>query len=170
MSNQGQSVYLVDTASEPVVIKVQGRASYLNCAPIAQFFTGLIEKNRRNIVIDFAACTGMDSTFLGILAGTVLQLRKLAPPGTLTLSRLGARNLELVRNLGLHRILTIDADPSDLSFDDPAVHSFEAPQLAAADASVILRAHEALVEADGANRKRFQDVLTFLKSQAEPES
>ena len=59
------------------------------------------------IVLDFENCKGMDSTFLGILAGTALELRKQTPAGVLILSNLGERNHELVCNLGLQNLLTI---------------------------------------------------------------
>ena len=50
----------------------------------------------------------MDSTFLGVLAGIALELRKRTPKGSLVLARMGQRNLELIRNLGLHQLLTVD--------------------------------------------------------------
>ncbi len=60
----------------------------------------MIHQRKSRFVVDFLHCSSMDSTFLGVLAGAALQLRKENPPGGLTLCGLGPRNLELIRNLG----------------------------------------------------------------------
>jgi hypothetical protein len=46
----------------------------------------------------------MDSTFLGILVGLALKLRKFEDEGFLTLVNLRGRNLETVKNLGIQKI------------------------------------------------------------------
>lgn len=170
MADTPKAVFLVDVTSDPVIIRIDGRASYLNCGPVSKLFKTLSEKKRGDVVIDFSNCTGMDSTFLGIMAAAALGMRRLNPPATLILSRLGPRNLELVRNLGLHRLLTIVADERDLRFPSGNGGNFSQPAIAAADPQTILRAHEALVDADETNRNRFQDVLAFLKNQIDQEA
>ncbi len=69
----------------------------------------MLKSGKTRFVIDFLRCTSMDSTFLGVLAGFALELRKRTPKGSLVLTRMGQRNLELIRNLGLHKLLTIDS-------------------------------------------------------------
>lgn len=160
--NDNPAVFLVDAYSDPALVRIEGRASYLNCGPLSEFFRHMVKEERREVIVDFAKCSGMDSTFLGILAGAALDFRKMSPPGHLRLVRLGTRNLELVRNLGLHRILDVACDEGALRFDDKKL---ESAGTAAADPKAILRAHEALVEADSGNRQKFQDVLSFLKVQ-----
>ncbi|MGH8019871.1 MAG: STAS domain-containing protein, partial [Opitutaceae bacterium] len=108
MAASNSPVYLVDAYSDPVLIKVRGRASFLNSQLIRDFLQQSIRDGKRRFVVDFAECTGMDSTFLGVLAGTALELRKTVPAGSFVFCRLGARNMELVRNLGLHRLATVD--------------------------------------------------------------
>ncbi len=170
MPTESKPVFLVDAYSDPVILLINGRASYLNCAPVSQFFEHMIKNGKREFVIDFANCTGMDSTFLGIIAGAALELRKQSPQGHLTLCRLGSRNLELVRNLGLHRILRVDAAGFPMNFEDSSVQNLTTlEQEEIANARTILKAHENLVAADQANLKKFQDVLTFLKNQIEQE-
>ena len=60
------------------------------------------------------ACTYLDSTFLGILLGLGLKLRE-AGNGLLNILNASPRNLELLRNLGLDRLISIDGEslPSD---------------------------------------------------------
>lgn len=164
-------VFLVDAYSEPVMLRVQGRASFLNCAPVRDFFERVAEMGKRNVVIDFEGCTGMDSTFLGIMAGAALEFRKLQPPGSFSLVCLGERNLELVRNLGLHRILNVESGDIEPGLSPATTESLEGgPQSEQENAKMVLRAHENLVEADGSNQKKFQDVLSFLRLQVDKDS
>ena len=167
MPDDTKDVFLVDAYSDPVVMLINGRASYLNCAPVGQFFDRMIAAQKVHFVVDFARCTGMDSTFLGLLAGCALEVSQ--KNGNLTLCRLNERNLELVRNVGLHRILTVEAEPETLTFDGNAatkpkpLATLDKQEIA--NARLILKAHENLVAADAGNLTKFQDVITALKSQ-----
>jgi len=164
MADATKPTFLVDTSSDPVAIRIEGRASFQNSACLQDFFTALLAQGKRRFVMDFANCTSMDSTFLGVLAGVALQLRKLTPPGSLVLCRLGARNLELVRNLGLHRLLTVDTETVDVNLNAPSALSCVSDRGELESARLVLAAHENLVAADEANRAKFQDVLAFLKN------
>ncbi len=160
-------VYLVDAYSDPVVVRIEGRACFQNSACLRDFITEMLRQGRTRFVIDFQHCSSMDSTFLGVLAGAALQMRKLAPGGRLIVARVGARNLELIRNLGLHRLLTVDA--GEVSLDQAsgvaALPCAEASELE--HARLVLEAHENLVAADESNRSKFQDVLAFLKNRVD---
>src|SRR5882672_6562592 len=105
MSDPGKPIYLVDAYSDPVVVRIEGRASFQNSACLRDFITEMLAQGKTRFVLDFLGCTSMDSTFLGVLAGAALELRKRTPPGSMVLARVGPRNLELIRNLGLHRLL-----------------------------------------------------------------
>src|SRR5258708_7541753 len=102
-------VYLVDAYSDPVVVRIEGRASFQNSPCLNDFMTAMLRQGKIRFVFDFTNCLSMDSTFLGVLAGAALELKKIAPTGSLVLARVGQRNLELIRNLGLHRLLTVEA-------------------------------------------------------------
>jgi anti-anti-sigma factor len=159
-------VFLVDAYSDPVVIRIDGRASFQNSACLRDFISEMLRQGRIRFVIDFMHCTSMDSTFLGVLAGAALELKKTAPTGSsLILSRLGQRNLELIRNLGLHRLLTVDAGDFPMSFSkDAAPLSCPPDRSELEQARHVLEAHENLVTVDESNRAKFQDVLAFLKN------
>ena len=164
MSDPVSSTFLVDAYSDPVLVRVQGRASFLNSSSLREFTGEMMRQGRRRFVIDFSGCTGMDSTFLGVLAGLALDLRKSDPQGTVVFCRLAARNLELVRNLGLHRLATVDFG-GDLAPADGAATPLEDRKLDELEnARMCLEAHENLVEADQANQEKFQDVLVFMKN------
>jgi anti-anti-sigma factor len=160
--------FLVDAYSDPVLIRIEGRASFQNSSGLKDFITEMIRQGKRRLVIDFQNCTSMDSTFLGVLAGSAIEMRKQQTAGSLVLARMGPRNLELVRNLGLHRLLTIDAGEVQHNFE--GANKPIAPQSSLSEiehARLVLQAHENLVAADEGNQTKFQDVLTFLRSRVE---
>lgn len=163
-------VFLVDAFASPVLIKIDGRASFMNCSCLRDFFGEMIKQGKTKFVVDFRQCASMDSTFLGVLAGAALELRKLSPPGSLIVSRVGSRNLELLRNLGLHRLMTVDAgetEPPSVERAPGQALVCAAPRTELENARMVLEAHENLVNADANNQGKFQDVLAFLKTRVE---
>lgn len=165
MPAETQPVYLVDTSAEPVIIKVAGRATYLTCNPIHRFFEKMIDEGRYSFVIELSECTGMDSTFLGILAATAIELMEREPKGEFILTNLNSKNLELVQNLGLHRVLKIEKDIHDITFTKSLFsNSAQVLDPERPNAEVILKAHESLIQVDPNNFKKFQDVITYLKT------
>jgi anti-sigma B factor antagonist len=164
MPEASNSVYLVDAYSDPVVVRISGRACFQNSVCLRDFVTEMLQQGKTRFVFDFIHCTSMDSTFLGVLAGIALELKKRPGGGSLVLARLGPRNLELVRNLGLHRLLTVDSSDSKMGFSKGG-QALECPDQTELDqARLVLEAHENLVSADETNRSKFQDVLAFLKN------
>ncbi len=171
MSDSGQPVYLVNAEGDPVRLVIQGRASYTNCGPVQQFFDRLSAEGHASLEIDFAACTGMDSTFMGLLAGAAMNLRTRKPtPGEITLRNLSARNSELIRNLGLHRLVkVVENTPEQAASAAPSASGLPTNAAnRAASQETILKAHENLMKADPANVAKFQDVVAFLRREAPP--
>jgi anti-sigma B factor antagonist len=166
-SEAAKPVYLVDAYSDPVAVRIEGRASFLNSACLRDFMAQMIKSGKSRIVIDFLRCTSMDSTFLGVLAGIALQLRSLPQKGSLVLTRMSPRNLELVHNLGLHKLVTVDSSQGGSIADacDTPLTNAERGELE--NARLVLEAHENLVTADETNRGKFQDVLVFMKNRVE---
>ena len=164
-----ESAFLVKAYGEPIVIKINGRANYLNSSPMSDFFARMIKDGKKSFVLDFQNCQTMDSTFLGIIAGLGLEVRVMRPPGKIILCRLSKRNLEVVRNLGLHRIVNVDSGEFPMTFSAPTEKLDSVKQKEIDDAKMILQAHENLLEIDESNKSKFQDVIDFLKIQVKPE-
>lgn len=160
-------VFLVDPNCEPAAVRITGRACFQNSASLREFFNEMIRSGRRRFVVDFEGCASMDSTFLGVLAGTALELRRLNPPGSVVLCRIGERNLELVRNLGLHRIMTVDENASANFSNAETALKQEGKGTQIESARLVLKAHEDLCKANPENRGKFQDVLEFLKAKVD---
>jgi len=168
---QDEPHFLVNPYDDPVIVKISGKASFMNSGPVKNLFDRLVEQGKTRFVVDFQQCSGMDSTFLGILAGLGIKLMKMQPKGTVVLTRLGARNSELVRNLGLHRLLILDdgaaSTADDAQLEAVGDQSDKAHLSEVENARLVLQAHENLVAIDDSNKTKFQDVISFLKNQME---
>ncbi len=160
-------VFLVDAFSDPVVVRIEGRASFQNSGCLRDFIAEMLRRGKARFVIDFQQCNSMDSTFLGVLAGAAIELRKASPPGSLVLARVGQRNLELIRNLGLHRLLIVDTGEVPLNLGNCRLPLECENKPEVEQARLALEAHENLVNADEGNRSKFQDVLAFLRNRVE---
>jgi len=168
MPETDKPVFLVDAYSDPVVVRIEGRACFQNSGCLKDFISSMVEQGKSRFVLDFQHCSSMDSTFLGVLAGAALHLRKATDgKGKLVLARVGQRNLELIRNLGLHRLMTVDAGDFHMNFDKCSLALTQEQQDELSNARMVLEAHENLISADEANRSKFQDVLAFLKNRIE---
>src|SRR4051812_3372706 len=167
MPDPAKPTFLVDAYADPVAVRIEGRASFANSGSLKDFVAEMMRQGKGRFVIDFAACSSMDSTFLGVLAGIALALRRQNPPGSLTLARVGERNLELIRNLGLHRLATVDAGNFPMNFAGGTQALDHQSKTELESARLVLEAHENLVSADAANATKFQDVLAFLRNRVD---
>jgi anti-sigma B factor antagonist len=165
MPEPAKPVFLVDAYTDPVVVRIEGRASFMNSGGLKDFFTEMIRQGKTRFVVDFKQCASMDSTFLGVLAGTAIELRRITPPGSLTFVRVGERNLELIRNLGLHRLATVDTGGHAPEAGSGAQPLTEEVRGEIESARLVLEAHENLIATDPDNAAKFQDVLAFLRNQ-----
>jgi len=165
MSDPAKPVFLVDAYADPVLVRIDGRASFMNSGSLKDFFTEMARQGKLRIAVDFQRCTSMDSTFLGVLAGAALELRKRTPTGALTLVRVGERNLELIRNLGLHRLATVDTGAFSMDLGGGSQALTEQMRTEIERTRLVLEAHENLLVADPANATKFQDVMAFLRNQ-----
>lgn len=148
-------VFLVNADEGAVLVRIRGRASYLNCQPISAFLTSMLTNGKRRYCFFFDDCTGLDSTFLGILAGLAIETMK--NNGVCILIGLHSRQLDSIKTIGLDKIVQIADNTSSLSCKfDKIVGE------ACADKALIEEAHRTLCELSEANRIKFQDVVKFL--------
>ncbi len=158
------SSILVGTTNKIVWIKVEGKGSFLNSAGVKEFAKEMVNRGHREFVVDLRNCPVMDSTFMGTLAMIALRLREIGQ-GSLHVVNLNERNHDLLTNLGLDQLFSMDA--CGVKEGGPAVRNSLPPAAAATDQTAqarnMLEAHEALVEADPENLTKFKDVLEYLK-------
>lgn len=126
-----------------------------------------IESGFNNVVIDLEQCSGMDSTFMGTMAGIAMRLMKI-PDAKLKVASPGERNRQSLEDLGLDSLMEID--PEDGSWDERLIEMRKkmkpcSDQAAKQDkAPHVLDAHKKLCEVDSRNTKKFATVLDFLEA------
>lgn len=127
-----------------------------------EFAKEMVNRGHREFVVDLKNCPVMDSTFMGTLAGMALRLRELGQ-GQLHVVNLNERNSDLLKNLGLDQLFSME----DLPEHAPETETSEEIESGKVDrvekAKTMLEAHKALVEASPENVTKFKDVLEYLK-------
>ena len=159
-----ESNFRVHVTPDRALVKVLNKATYLNCEPLRKFFEEQSKIGQKRYIIDFQDCSGMDSTFLGILVSIALNIRSNQDGGSFVLLNLRGRNLETVCNLGIHQITEISSEE---------IHNPEhLDQLAQGSASsvgseTIYKAHKTLMNLNEKNLKVFSDVVSYLEQKKE---
>src|SRR5436190_21327095 len=105
--NESGSDILVGMAGQNVYVRLEGKGTHLNSQPLREFLYGMMEGGYRQFEIDLANCTYMDSTFLGMLVGVSLRLKKVSP-AKISVRRISERNLELFKTLGIDSFFQVE--------------------------------------------------------------
>lgn len=157
-------------------IRCDGKGSFLNSPAVKEFGESRIKRGEKCLVVDLRDCTGMDSTFMGTLAGLARIIT--AKEGVLQIAEPGERNSNSLEDLGLDFLMEID--PAEAAWKDVAEKARDLlkPKVAGMAAGTelhtrhILEAHEILSEANDSNRKKFSGVVEMLGEQlgGEPNS
>ena len=160
-----------------VWIRVTGRGNLHNSPRMLTYAERMIAKGENRIVVDLEDCTVMDSTFMGTLTGISRRLRKVEG-GELEVINANERNRDLIEGLGLDFVLTLDTDGSAWQAERQAIsRNFREEAVALEPEELtkeqktefILEAHENLTEANPENIPRFEDVISYLRAEAEGE-
>ena len=150
-------------ADDTVFIRVAGRGSFKIAAPLKQFVAEVaLHQPISTVVIDLKECIGMDSTFMGVLAGLSGRLKKTSQ--TLELINLSTKNAELLKTLGVDQVLSFYKDGHGHPLQAQETESVPTDQASKKEmAETALQAHENLVQISEENLPRFKRVIDFLK-------
>jgi len=123
-----------------------------------------LDGGSKHFCFDLSQCLGMDSTFLGTLASLALRLRQSG--GEMTLCATQGRNLELIENMGLDKLLTVSADPAPSDFPEPTPIDTPKPAAKSEVTQTMIDAHKTLIQIDSGNESKFKDVVKLLEEEA----
>jgi anti-anti-sigma regulatory factor len=157
--------YQVHDSPKAAVLQVLQKASYTNCEPVRNFFDKKFNAGQRSFIVDFANCTSVDSSFLVILVRLALNLRNSENSGKLALVNLNGRNLETVKNLGIHRIAEISSHSVESVKDLESLSENGQDDIACSE--TIYEAHKTLMNLNEKNLRMFCDVVSFLEQENE---
>jgi len=181
MNEDSQGIFIAWTADK-LFVRVSGRGTYQNAAPLRQYGQEAIQEGCEAICLDLAECQGLDSTFLGVLAGFGLRLRERGRQENFHLFNAAGRALHSCQSLGLDRLAQIEsglpAAPNLQPPPSPEFHRLQESDLVRPDnrpvkqrtATCMLEAHEDLCRADERNEAQFKDVKQFLREEVEREN
>lgn len=149
-------------------IRCDGKGSFLNSPMLKDWCEREIANGVTCIVVDLEGCKGMDSTFMGTMAGLAMRLMKL-PEGKLQVAEPGERNRKSLEDLGLDVLMQIDPKDacwrSKISDVRSNLETCEVMQGKVDQAPHVLEAHKKLCEADENNTRKFGTVLDFLEAE-----
>lgn len=159
---------MVAMQDEMAFVHVYGRGSFKISTNLKQFGVAAIEARCRYLVLDMADCMGMDSTFMGVLAGLAFRLKQ-RNQGEVLLINLSPRTSGLLTTLGLDQVVKpylAGSAPPELAelVENPVTQPVESAEESRLNtARMMLEAHEDLVRLREDNLPKFKDVLTFLR-------
>jgi hypothetical protein len=130
----------------------------------------------RRFIFDFKHCVGMDSTFMGVMAGLSVQLSKECG-GSIYAVNLSPRTRGLLATLGLDQLVktymegNVPGEIAHLLGDDSELAELKPSENTSGreTTETILEAHETLVEVFPENLPKFEDVLMYLKEELNEE-
>jgi anti-anti-sigma regulatory factor len=160
------AAYIDDMA----VIRVEGRGSFKISPPMKQFIHQVLDtKSATRILIDMSDCSGMDSTFMGVVAGLACLIKS-KPEFKFKLFNLSEKNKKLLVTLGVDRV--VDYSMANAGEEETlTTHDASGTQTLKPDftnkldaAKTTLEAHETLVDINPENYDKFKSVLEFLET------
>ena len=174
MANTASSL-LVAIVDHAAIVKVNGRANFATSVTFKRLFTELRQRGFESFVLDLGECITMDSTFLGVLAGTALKINEqnlgVTPlynhspaPRTSSLRLLNPnqRVTDLLENLGVSDLFrTFHRDHEPVSTNE-MIPAQEVCATREELSRTCLEAHQLLMELNPENASKFKDVTQFL--------
>lgn len=153
-------------------IRCSGRGSFVNSPSVKSLGDGYIASGGRLIVIDLETCSGIDSTFMGALAG--LSRRLMPIGGTVQITAPSERCLSALESLGLDALLNIEPPTAPWRGKVNQIRANlgtePAPTVrldARGQTLHVLNSHLTLSELSEENEEKFRNVTDCLKEELE---
>lgn len=155
---------------DTALVRVLGRGSFKISTALKAFAVQALEAGCRQWIFDMNECVGMDSTFMGVVAGLALRLGA-ARKGRIVMVNMNPKTRGLLTTLGLDEVVETHLAGSLPDNLKPYFQEGRRPLTALPTgecsqretAQTMLEAHENLVRLSPENLPRFKDVLTFLR-------
>lgn len=155
-------------------IRCSGKGNFLSSPAVKQCAEHCLKEGARCIVIDLEACTGMDSTFMGMLAGLAMRLTKQVGGGRLEIAGADEKNTNSLEDLGLDAFMEIN--PCAAVWFDKTGEIRSALQVWCGNpigikerGKEVLEAHKTLSAANQENARKFESVVQLLEKELGPD-
>ncbi len=147
-------------------IRCEGKGSFLNSPAVKEFGEARITDGERCLVVDLEACTGMDSTFMGTLAGLASRLSE--KDGAFHVANTGQKNRSSLEDLGLDFLMEIEPEEAVWKDVEEKAKDLLQDKVTGMAAGTeyhtrhVLEAHQILSDANEGNREKFSGVVKLL--------
>ncbi|MEY3395557.1 MAG: hypothetical protein RL346_1793 [Verrucomicrobiota bacterium] len=147
-------------------IRCEGKGSFLNSMAMKEFGDARIRAGVERLVVDLEECTGMDSTFMGTLAGMAARISEHG--GKLQVTAASEKSCHSLQDLGLDFLMEINVGDSLWSGLEEKARDLLKPKVAGIKAGTVmhtrhvLEAHEILSRANESNERKFSGVVDML--------
>ena len=162
MSDGLKGSYEVAVGARAIYVRVHGLGSMTNCLCVRDFLDDMLSSNRGFIVFDLDDCTGMDSTFMGVMAGVATFHVDDHPAGVAVVNA-GKPLVKLLRSVGLNELVFIEPDSFDIP--DLEFHVLEEKATEEERLKLIRSAHEHLINISDENEKLFGGLIRTLEAE-----
>lgn len=149
-------------------VKVQGLAKQDNCLGIPDLLQAVMSQGCQVAIFEMSRCTGMDSTFMGVLAHSAEALNREGRKGVILVNT-GEHCLRQLRKIGLLPSLVIKTQPvpiPDLEFK--AVDDIHLPESERDRLIMIKQMHEELTKLNEDNEVQFGQVIRAIEEELGP--
>lgn len=142
-----------------IYIRAQGHVTANSCPELkSRVFDRLEAKPAvEDLFLDMSACEYMDSTFMGLIVGFNKRFMRFSDH-PIHLSGLSETCLKLLKTIGVARL--VDIAPELPRFPEPLERLGSGRK---AGASLVLKAHEELIELSEENERKFSALRSALK-------
>jgi anti-sigma B factor antagonist len=161
---------LVTIRKNCAMIKVNGYVSFKMGPSIKRFGAAAVDNGCTKIIFDMERCLGMDSTFMGVMAGLAIRTKN-DVKGEVVAMNLSPKTDSLLATLGLNRLIDcyqVGLLSEKLESELADIMDLENLELDGQDKlsslTTMLEAHQNLIDVSPEeNLPRFKDVITYLE-------
>jgi anti-sigma B factor antagonist len=153
------------------LIRVVGKGSFLISSHVKECAEESLKFGENRIVIDLECCSGMDSTFMGMLAGLAIKLENKEGGRRLEIAASGDKNRASLEDLGLDALLDIDLSESiwrtEINSQRLTLSVWESGQSKTGKSCAVhvLESHKILSTSCDANAQKFEGVIQTLEKE-----
>jgi anti-anti-sigma factor len=148
-------------------LRVHGRGSFKVSTTLKRFADKAVADGIKYFQVDLDDCIGMDSTFMGVLAGLATSMK--ADGIDFFVVNISDKNRNLLHTLGIDQVIKIyfDQEPPatcSCTKDQAEILELETGEEEQLDtAETMLEAHKNLTDLNRGNIARFKNVIDFLE-------
>lgn len=147
-------------------IRCEGKGSFMNSPAVKEFGDARIRSGVNCLAVDLGACIGMDSTFMGTLAGLANRISEIG--GKLQIAGADEKSRNSLEDLGLDFLMEINPEDAVWVGLEDKIRDLLKLKVAGTKAGTelhtrhVLEAHEVLSKANAANKEKFSGVIKLL--------